>query len=148
MQTNFRKQSSGNEELKSKVNRQSALAENKKKVDKGSLSQFMKKKIAEKIEAKHGENVQLMCSGSNARWTYKDKNDVMKTIYDDDPSDNKLNLKNVRLNDEGTYTCNYLDPLIGYVKDSFKLGVKLFHGRSIVVYNFSSRFSCIIYCSL
>ena len=77
----------------------------------------------------YGDDIELLCPGDNARWTYSSSSDEENDLFDENPKDNKFELRNARLNDEGKYTCHYWDPLIGYAKDSFKLGVKMYKGK-------------------
>jgi len=81
-----------------------------------------------------GNTVTLLCPGDNARWTYKlNETSQEKNLYDENPKDNKLTLKHARSNDAGLYFCHYWTPLIGYVKDAFRLGIKMSRGK--IMYN-------------
>ena len=89
------------------------------------------------VKASFSDTIHLLCPGDNANWTYSASDSGKeKHLYDENPKDNKFELKSVRSNDEGFYTCHYWDPLIGYAKDSFKLAVKLYRG----IFSFNLRY--------
>jgi len=48
------------------------------------------------VKASHGDNVNFLCPGDNARWTYSSGSGKGKNVYDENPKDNKFELKHVR----------------------------------------------------
>ncbi len=93
------------------------------------------------IEALPGQTIQFDCPSSNAKWTYVDtKTKKRKQVHDDDDDDSTLTVNNVKLNDEGVYTCHYHEQGVRYIKDAGKLAVRLFTGKLkiILLINFST----------